>query len=54
MPGAAADAWTGAASAYRELPPEGPPRWGRRQWILLVLAFVPLALLLVAMAISAR
>ena len=34
--------------------PDGPQRWGRRQWLLLALALTPIPLLLVLFTIVAR
>lgn len=52
----------GGGSAEREtaisqawsMPPDGPQRWGKRQWLLLALALSPIPLLLLLLAILAR
>jgi hypothetical protein len=36
------------------MPPDGPTRWGAKQWLLLALALSPIPLLLLLLNILAR
>jgi hypothetical protein len=53
--GGGADRMTGASSGWwRDMAPDGPQRWGKRQWLLLALALSPVPLMLLLLAIVAR
>jgi hypothetical protein len=51
--GGSADRETAISEAWG-MSPDGPPRWGAKQWVLLALALAPIPLLLLLLNIVAR